>query len=82
MVHTKPKIDLSLHSEKKSESNPHLLKQNFHDLQSYYSDHEHIYTDGSKDDEKVGCAAAKYDDCKKNAYPSWLFSFHCRGQSY
>ena len=64
-----PKIDLSLHSEKKSESNPHLLKQNFHDLQSYYSDHEHIYTDGSKDEEKVGCAAAKYDDCKKNAYP-------------
>ena len=38
----KPKIDLSLHSEKKSESNPHLLKQNFHELQSYYSDHEHI----------------------------------------
>ena len=61
----KPTIDLSLHSEKKSESNPHLLKQNFHDLQSYYSDHEHIYTDGSKDEEKVGCAAAKYDDCKK-----------------
>ena len=27
----KPTIDLSLHSEKKSESNPHLLKQNFHD---------------------------------------------------
>ena len=47
----KPIIDLSLHSEKKSESNPHLLKQNFHELQSYYSDHEHIYTDGSKDEE-------------------------------
>ena len=34
---------------------------------SYYSDHEHIYTDESEDDEKVGCAAAKYDDCKKCA---------------
>ena len=45
----KPIIDLSLHSEKKPESNPHLLKQNFHELQSYYSDNEHIYTDGSKD---------------------------------
>ena len=33
----KPIIDLSLHSEKKSESSPHLLKQNFHELQSYYS---------------------------------------------
>ena len=65
----KPIIDLSLHSEKKSESSPHLLKQNFHELQSYYSDHEHIYTDGSKDEEKVGCAAAKYDDCKKMRIP-------------
>ena len=55
----KPTINLSLHSEKKSESNPHLLKQNFYELQSYHSDHEHIYTDGSKDEEKVGCAAAK-----------------------
>ena len=65
----KPIIDLSLHSEKKSESNPHLLKQNFHELQSYYSDHEHIYTDGSKDEVKVGCAAAKYDDCKQMRIP-------------
>ena len=65
----KPTIDLSLHSEKKSESNPHLLKQNFHELQSYNSDHEYIYTDGSKGEEKVGCAAAKYDDCKRMRIP-------------
>ena len=65
----KPTINLSLHSEKKSESNPHLLKQNFYELESYYSDHEHIYTDGSKDEEKVGCAAAKYDDCKTMCIP-------------
>ena len=65
----KPTIDLSLHSEKKSESNPRILKQNFHELQSYCSDHEHIYTDGSKDEEKVGCAAAKYDECKKMRIP-------------
>ena len=31
--------------------------------------HEHIYTDGSKDGEKVGCAAAKYDDCKQMRIP-------------
>ena len=29
---------------------------------SFRPDHEHIYTDGSKDEVKVGCAAAKYDD--------------------
>ena len=28
-----------------------------------------FYTDGSKDEEKVGCAAAKYDDCKKMRIP-------------
>ena len=54
----KPIIVLSRHSEKKSESNPHLLRQKFHELQSYYSDYEYIYKDGSKDEEKVGCAAA------------------------
>ena len=62
-------VDLSLHSGKNSESNPHLLKQNFHELQSCYSDHEHVYADGSKDEEGVGCAAAKYDDCKKVRVP-------------
>ena len=65
----KPKVILSLHSGKKSESNPHILKENFHELQSYYSDYEHIYTDGSKDEDKVGCAAAKYDDCKQMRIP-------------
>ena len=28
-----------------------------------------MYTDGSKDQEKVGCAAAKYDDCKTMRIP-------------
>ena len=64
-----PIIDLSLHSDKISKSNPNLLKQNFQKLQSYYSDHEHIYTDGSTDEEKVGCAAVKYDDYKKMHMP-------------
>ena len=31
---TKPTINLSLYSEKKSESNPHFLKQNFYELHS------------------------------------------------
>ena len=36
----KPNIILSLHSGKKSESNPHILKENFHELQSHYSEYE------------------------------------------
>ena len=65
----KPTINLSLHSGKKSESNPHLLKENFHELQSNYSDYEHIFTDGSKEETKVGCAAATYNDCKQMRIP-------------
>ena len=32
------------------------MKQNFQELQSRLSDYQHIYTDGSKVEEKVGCA--------------------------
>ena len=32
------------------------MKQNFHIIQSRYTEYQHIYTDGSKDGEKVGCA--------------------------
>ena len=32
------------------------MKQNFQILQSRYRSYQHIYTDGSKDGEKVGCA--------------------------
>ena len=65
----KPTINLSLHSRKKSEINPHFLKENFHKLQSHFLNYEHIYTDGSKDNDQQGCAAAKYDDCNKMCFP-------------
>ena len=32
------------------------MKQNFQILQLRYRSYQHIYTDGSKDGEKVGCA--------------------------
>ena len=40
----------------KSESNPHILKDDFRRLQSRYKNYQQIYTDGSKEDSKVGCA--------------------------
>ena len=58
----KPSIVFSLHSGKKSETNPDLLKQDFHELQLYYADYQHIYTDGSKDKERVGCAVLREND--------------------
>ena len=51
-----PKILFDLHSGKKSEANPHILKDDFRKVQSRYKNYQQIYTDGSKEDSKVGCA--------------------------
>ena len=51
-----PEILFDLHSGKKSDSNPHIFKDDFKKLQSSYKNYQHIYTDVSKDDSKVGCA--------------------------
>ena len=51
-----PEILFDLHSGKKSESNPHILKNDFRTMQSRYKNYQQIYTDGSKEDSKVGCA--------------------------
>ena len=51
-----PEILFDLHSGNKSESNPHILKNDFRKLQSRYKNYQQIYTDGSKEDSKVGCA--------------------------
>ena len=52
----KPKILFGLHSRKKSETSPIILKSRFNELKSYYTNFTYIYTDGSKDDMRVGCA--------------------------
>ena len=51
-----PEILFDLHSGKKSESSPHILKDDFRKMQSRYKNYQQIYTDGSKEDSKVGCA--------------------------
>ena len=57
----KPKLIFDLHSGKKSETSPIIMKSNFQELKSHYMDYKHIYTDGSKDDMKVGCAVVSDD---------------------
>ena len=47
-----PEILFDLHSGEKSESNPHVLKDDFRKIQSRYKNYQHIYTDGSKEDSK------------------------------
>ena len=51
-----PEILVDLHSGKKSESNPHILRDDFRKLKNPYKNYQQIYTDGSKKDSKVGCA--------------------------
>ena len=51
-----PEILFDLHYGKKSESNPHILKDDFRKMQSRYKNYQQIYTDGSKEDSNVGCA--------------------------
>ena len=47
-------IDLSLAENKKDPSNAPTLVNKFHELKNKYQDHTPIYTDGSKDKNKVG----------------------------
>ena len=65
----KPEVKLTLHTGKKSESNPHLLKESFHQLQSQFIDYQCIYTDGSKEENKVGCATFTNGNCKTLRLP-------------
>ena len=51
-----PEILFDLHCGKKFESNPHILKDDFRKMQSRYKNYQQIYTDGSKEDSRVGCA--------------------------
>ena len=51
-----PEILFDLHSGKKSESNPHILKDDFGKMQSRYRGCRQVCTGGSKEDSRVGCA--------------------------
>ena len=51
-----PKIILDLHTNKKSEIESHIFRNEFLEIKSKYKYHLSIYTDGSKQDEKVACS--------------------------
>ena len=51
-----PKVILDLHKNKKSEVDFHIFKTEFLEIKSAYKHYMSIYTDGSKQDEKVACA--------------------------
>ena len=51
-----PKVILDLHKNKKSEVDSHIFRTEFLEIKSAYKHYMSIYTDGSKQDEKVACA--------------------------
>ena len=69
MVHKKTDNSFITSFGKKVNQTLTSSKKDFMKMQSYYSDYEQINTDGSKDEDNVGCAAAKFDDCKKMCIP-------------
>ena len=64
-----PEIPFDSHYGKKSESNPHILKDDFRKLQSCYKNYQQIYTDGSKEDSKVGCDVITDDHSNMQRIP-------------
>ena len=51
------------------DTNPLVFQGLFNDVQDKYSDHRFLYTDGSKDDHKVGCAVVSNFNIIKRRLP-------------
>ena len=76
-----PEILFDLHCGKKSESNPHILNDDFRKMQSRYKNYQQIYTDGSKEDSKVGCAVISDNHSNMQRIPDDSSIFYCWSQS-
>ena len=66
----KPNFIFDLRSHKKSDTNPLLIQQNFAEIKSRFPEYSFVYTDGSKDGEKVACAAVLGDRKATERLPS------------
>ena len=71
-----PHIIFYLNINKKSVTNPLFYQNNFLEIKSQYKDYFSIYTDGSKQDNKVGCASVHKQETARIRLPdhSSIFS--------
>ena len=53
----KPKLIFDLRKHKKADTNPLIIQQHYAEIKSNFSDYSTVYTDGSKDDDRVASAA-------------------------
>ena len=56
-----PHVILDLCNNRKAETSPDIFKSKFLEVKSRYRDHSQIYTDGSKDNNRVAAAAVMKD---------------------
>ena len=63
-----PHIIFDLNINKKSITNPLFYQNKFLEIKSQYKDYFSIYTDGSKQDNKVGCASVHKQETAKINY--------------
>ena len=66
---------LDLHKNKKTEVDSHIFKTEFLEIKSTYKHYISIYTDGSKQDEKVACAVISQDFTDNNRLPDNISIF-------
>ena len=64
-----PLIIYGLKTVKKVDTNPLVFQGLFNDVQDKYFDHQFLYTDGAKDDHKVGCAVVSNFNIVKRRLP-------------
>ena len=76
-----PELLFYLHSGKKSESNPHILKDDIRRLQSRYKSYHKVYTDGSKEDSKVGCAVISDNHSNMQRIPDYSSIFFAEAKA-
>ena len=71
-----PKFILDLHKNKKSEVDSDIFKSEFLEIKSTYKHYISIYTDGSKQDEKVACAVIgpNFTDSVRLPDKSYIFT--------
>ena len=64
-----PTILYGLRAGKKSDVCPSEFQSRFHIIQNKYDDHQFIYTDGSKEGDRVGCAVVCGRQCVMERLP-------------
>ena len=76
--HKKNRSDLRAEWTPKTKTHPSIYQEKFHII--HHPDHLHVFTDGSKDNEKTACATVLNKTIIKNAHPikSSIFTAEAR----